>query len=92
VEPGHIKVTGMLSLSTVPLLGDKGAALITDGPYESRIDLSAAIFEGSAGLTLLISWMRLAEAVNKQIVYLNPPERLKKIAEISEIGEILKLR
>ena len=86
---GDLKVTGTLSLSSVPRLRDKGALLITGGPDESRVDLSDTLFEGSAGLALLISWLRLAEAADKQIVYLNPPERLRKIAGISDIGEIL---
>lgn len=92
VEPGYLKVKGTLSLSNVPHLRDQGAALITGGPGESRIDLSDALFQGSAGLALLISWLRLAERADKQIVYLNSPERLKKIAGISDIGEILNLR
>jgi phospholipid transport system transporter-binding protein len=91
IEKGHFKVTGTLSLSNVPLLKDRGAALIAAGPDESHVDLSDALFQGSAGLSLLLSWMRLAEAANKRTVYLNPPERLIKIAKTSEIGEILKL-
>jgi|TARA_Y100000310_G_scaffold321640_1_gene379580 ABC-type transporter Mla MlaB component len=89
---GHLKVTGTLTLSNVPHLRDQGAELIEDGPDESRIDLSEAIFQGSAGLALLTSWLRLAEAAAKQIEYLNPPETLQKIAVISEIGDILNLR
>lgn len=92
IEPGYLKVTGTLTLSNVPDLRDKGAALITDGPQESRIDLSEALFQGSAGLALLLSLLRVAEAADKRIVYLNSPERLKKIAGISDIGGILKLR
>lgn len=91
IEPGYFKVTGTLSLATVPKLRDSGTSLITDGPNESRFDLSDAIFQGSAGLALLISWMRWAESANKQIVYLNAPQNLKKIAAISEIGGILNL-
>ena len=91
LEKGHFKVTGTLTLSNVPRLKDRGAALIAGGPDESKVDLSDALFQGSAGLALLLSWMRLAKAANKRIVYLNPPERLIKIAGISEIAEILKL-
>lgn len=92
IEPGYVKVTGTLTLSNVPDLRDKGAALITDGPHESRIDLSEALFQGSAGLALLLSLLRVAEAAGKRIVYLNSPERLKKIAGISDLEGILNLR
>ena len=48
------------------------------------IDLAQVKRTDSAGLALLVEWSKIAEQANTDIKFLNLPEQLRHIAEVSE--------
>lgn len=56
------------------------------------IDLTEVTHSDSAGLALLIEWMRQANALNKPIRYFNMPAQMLAMAETSGLEELLPLQ
>lgn len=94
IEPtgeGECRIVGTLSLETVPDLREQGVAWLRQAPQQCRFDLSTAIFDGSAGVALLIAWLRDARGAGRELSFVNPPAKLVGIARISGTGELLNL-
>lgn len=78
----RLLITGDLNFSTVAVLWKKALPwLVTNDAL--CIDLSQVKSANSAGLALLIEWVRYAKSQNKTIVFKGLPHSIKVLAEIS---------
>jgi phospholipid transport system transporter-binding protein len=87
----HILVSGELSFDTAV----SGIAMTEQLFAETAIldvDLSDVTHSDSAGLALLIEWMRQAQQLNKPIRYFNMPAQMLAMAEASGLEELLPLQ
>ena len=90
-EPGVLRVSGELTFATVtatleqsrPLMNAAQGWLVMELADVSRVD--------SAGLALLIQWMRMARERSVDILFRHVPEQLLAIARASELDRILPL-
>jgi phospholipid transport system transporter-binding protein len=89
-ETGHgsWKLAGDLSFATVPALNDTLDIASTDRPRIS-IDLAGVTRSDSAGLALLIEWLRESERRGKSITFLNMPAQMQSIARVCGLDGIL---
>lgn len=85
---GRFSVVGALNFETTPGLYDRSRAQFKNATH-MLIDLSGVTQADSAGLALLIEWMRWARAKNHQIGFENSPAQLLALARISDIDELL---
>ena len=89
-ETGHGSwlVVGDLSFATVP---DLRGALDINSADRARIsiDLGGVTRADSAGLALLIEWLREAERLDKTITFLNMPAQMQSIARVCGLDGIL---
>jgi phospholipid transport system transporter-binding protein len=85
---GRFSVIGALNFESTPGLYHRSRAQFGDAA-QIRIDLSGVTQADSAGLALLIEWMRWARARNHQIGFENSPAQLLALARISDIDELL---
>jgi phospholipid transport system transporter-binding protein len=89
-ETGHGSwmLAGDLDFATVPALRgglDIGSADRT----RISIDLAGVTRSDSAGLALLIEWLRESERLGKTITFLNMPAQLQSIARVCGLEGIL---
>ena len=89
-ETGHGSwmLVGDLSFTTVPALRGELVIKSADRPRIS-IDLAGVTRSDSAGLALLIEWLREAEQLGKTITFLNMPAQLQSIARVCGLDGIL---
>ena len=59
------------------------------GESDIEVDLSGVTHADSAGLSLLIEWLRLAKLQGKQLHYVALPVQLSALASISEVDGLL---
>jgi len=90
-ETGCINVCGDLTFTTVNdlLVASRGVfapIAVLD------IDLADVSCSDSAGLALLIDWMRSAKQKNKNIVFHNIPAQMLAMAHASGLDELLPLQ
>ncbi len=87
---GRLRVSGVMSLHTVPQLWRASEELIRDTD-RVEIDLRGVVHSDSAGLALLVQWMRQARHAGKEIRFLNIPRQMLAIARVSSLDRILPL-
>ena len=86
----RLVVEGELDFTTVvALLGD--AQPLLEAGTDVRIDLQGITRSDSAGLALLIEWMRTAQRLDKAIQFLNIPPQMLDIARVSSLDQVLPL-
>jgi phospholipid transport system transporter-binding protein len=85
---GRFSVIGALNFESAPDLYHRSRAQFKNAT-QMLIDLSGVTQADSAGLALLIEWMRWARANNQQIGFENSPSQLLALARISDIDELL---
>ncbi len=89
-EAGGFLLTGALTFETVPALWRQSVALF-DNSDSVTLDLHGITHTDSAGLALLIEWLRIARGKNRAIVFKNIPPQMMAIAKVSGLEQILPL-
>jgi phospholipid transport system transporter-binding protein len=88
-DPDLLRVSGELSYATVPELLERGAALLAGRSARVRLDLGGVIRADSAGLALLIEWLRIARGRRADIEFRNIPPQMLVIARVSGLDRML---
>lgn len=88
---GRYCIVGELSLETVPELFERGTRIMAQGVKTVELDLREVTRADSAGLALMIEWMRTAHRQHKNIVFRNVPPQMVAMAKISGLEDILPL-
>ena len=84
LEDGRFMVAGDLNFQTVPVISQQGQALFANCSAID-VDLSGVVRSNSAGLALLIEWMRFAKFNNQSIAFHHLPSQMQDIARVCGI-------
>ncbi|MBI3562710.1 MAG: STAS domain-containing protein [Gammaproteobacteria bacterium] len=90
-SPGQWALSGELNMQTVPELFASSQSLFAGLQGKISIDLQQVTRSDSAGLALLIAWMRMAQARSFEVCYQHLPKQMLQIAQVSELDKILPL-
>lgn len=85
---GLLYIAGELNFSTVVTLWKDSLALLAPRA-ELHFDLSQVGSCDSAGLALILEWIKFAEKNNKTIKFSHIPKQLESIVRVSGIHQIL---
>ena len=89
-DAGELRLSGVLDYRTGPQLREQGQALIKSSKAAALvIDCSAVEKSSSVGLSLLLCFMRDAQAAGKALSIRGMPEDMREIAQVSELTELL---
>ena len=88
--PGNWLLQGELGFDSVSaVLQHAGANMLVSGRLE--VDLNGVSRADSAGLALLVEWLRESEKAGNEIAFINVPQQLLSIARVCGLDEILSL-
>ncbi len=85
---GEIRVEGDLTLHTVASLVKPGHDAIAQANGRVIIDFAAVSRFSSAGVALILNWLRAAEAKKVALTIKNPPADLPAIIEVCDLDEV----
>ena len=85
---GRWLLEGELSFASVPAVL-KSSATGFKASREIQIDLKGVTRADSAGLALLIEWLRESERAGRVITFTNVPKQLLAIARLCGLDEVL---
>ena len=88
---GRFQLAGELSFASVPQIYAQGHTLLADRAATLVLDLSSVERTDSAGLALLVEWLRQARHQRKDLRFQNIPAQLLAIAKASGLENILPL-
>jgi phospholipid transport system transporter-binding protein len=84
------RVSGVLDAATAPLLLEQSAERFDTAPgVQIHVDLGGVSEGDSAGLALLLEWLRIARHRQQTIDFVNLPAQVAALARISEVEELL---
>ena len=90
-DSGVAALMGELTFATVPEMLEREAELLDKVEDELKVDLAQVSRGDSAGLALLVAWVRCAKQKNKSVRFLNVPSQLREMAKVSDLEEVLSL-
>ncbi len=88
VGEGRYRVTGDLGFETVPAIWRQSQMALAEGT-QAVIDLGGVAQVDSAGLALVIEWLRWARSNGKGLSFTTVPTNLMALARISEVDGFL---
>ena len=89
-ESGELLLSGVLDYRTGPNLRKQGQALIKSSNAAALVvDCSSVEKSSSVGLSLLLCFMRDAQAAGKALSIRAMPDDMREIAQVSELTELL---
>ncbi len=87
---GELLLSGVLDYRSGPGLRKQGQALIKSSTATALVvDCSAVVKSSSVGLSLLLAFMRDAQAAGKPLSIRALPEDMQEIAQVSGLTELL---
>ena len=79
---GHFMINGDLTFATIDQQAIKSVAFLTTAKHVT-IDLSRVVSTDSAGLALMIEWIKYTRQHRTQIIFKNIPDQLLNLAKLS---------
>jgi phospholipid transport system transporter-binding protein len=89
-EGNQCFVTGDLDFSTVEKLWKESLPLLAQ-LREIKFDLSKVTSANSAGITLLIEWLKYADREKKSVSFANIPATIMSLAAISGVDKFFTI-
>ncbi|MES1941944.1 sulfate transporter/antisigma-factor antagonist STAS [Salinisphaera sp. T5B8] len=88
---GHIQLSGELDAATVPWRLRESENWFESG-QETVIDLSGVKRVDSAGVALLLEWVRDAHARHATLSFINAPAQMRAIIDFCALNDVIRLR
>ncbi|MCW5570637.1 MAG: STAS domain-containing protein [Steroidobacteraceae bacterium] len=89
--PGRLALRGGLDFSSAATAHEAGLAHFRrDGAREWIVDCSGLDFANSAAVAVLLDWLAVVHRAGGHLRYEGLPDRVRAIAEISEVEELLE--
>ncbi len=89
--PDSFILRGEFSFATVAELSRKSAQILWEND-NITLDLDGVSRTDSAGLALLVEWVRIARRKNKTIQFCNMPEQMTAIAQVVGLDGLLPIK
>ncbi|HRD66952.1 MAG TPA: STAS domain-containing protein [Candidatus Competibacter sp.] len=83
-----LRVRGELDFDSVAELWAMTKTLFRDGTVP-RIDLNGVRHSNSAGVALLVEWLRHARSRQQQLVFVNIPAQMRAIIRVVDLETVL---
>lgn len=88
---GVLSATGSLTFDTVPRLLDQTRPWLQKPGGAIAVDLKGVTRADSAGLALLVEWLRLARLKDRPLTFSNVPEQLRSLIRVNGLDRALGL-
>lgn len=90
-DDGRFYVSGEITALSIPELLRDATVLFNQDIKALYIDLANVTRSDSAGVALLLEWMRLGQRRDLEVHFFNLPEQMKAIAEVTGLSDILPI-
>ena len=85
---GRFRVSGVLNATTATEVLEQSESRFTQAP-QIEVDFGGVGESDSAGLALLIEWLRVARQSGRKIHFANVPAQIEALARISEVEDLI---
>jgi phospholipid transport system transporter-binding protein len=89
---GAVQVTGPLTFQSVPKCLESSRPLFAGDDARLTFDLQGVTLADSAGLALLLEWREMAHAGKRELVFVNLPDQMRHLIEVSGLSPVFASR
>ncbi|GMR03793.1 MAG: hypothetical protein BMS9Abin22_297 [Gammaproteobacteria bacterium] len=89
---GTFAISGLLTFETVPEFLSRTSTWLSSGPEMITIDMKNVSKADSAGLALMVEWLRQAREAKRRIRFVNIPEQLNHLIRVSGLQRAFATR
>jgi phospholipid transport system transporter-binding protein len=90
INDDTLTLTGVLDHETVLKVDEPGQQwLLKLAPRECKLDLSAITYSNSAGIALLLGWLRIAQQQQKTLQFSQAPASMIALANVGGLEDLL---
>lgn len=86
---GTFALRGDLTFAHVPGLVSRSSAWLSDGRENITIDMASVTRVDSAGLALMLEWMKQARQAGMQMHFDNIPSHLSDLIRVSGLSDVI---
>ncbi len=86
---GVLAVSGALTFDTVPDVFQQSLDWVQKANGRLTIDLKEVQRADSAGLALLVEWLRRARAKGAEVAFINVPEQVRSLIRVNGLNQAL---
>lgn len=86
---GVLTVSGDLTFATVPELVTQSEAWLAAGTGALTVDLGGVRRADSAGLALMVEWLRLAREGARELKFVHMPDQVRNFIHVSGLTQVL---
>lgn len=91
IEQGRLRLSGILDHESVLAIDAQGKEwLRTLAPQDCSLDLGSVSYSNSAGIALLLGWLRLAREYKKNLEILPLPQNIQALVKVSGLEGLLR--
>lgn len=91
IEGDTLTLTGVLDHETVLEVDAQGHQWIVEADTrECKLELGAITYSSSAGIALLLGWLRTAQAQQKTLRFLQVPTSMIALANVGGLENVLR--
>ncbi|MGH8454601.1 MAG: STAS domain-containing protein [Nevskiales bacterium] len=87
-----LRLTGELDHAGVSRALIEARPWLTSGQGPLRVDLGGVKRSESAGVALLLEWLRQAHRLDREIEFLNPPAQMRSLLKFFDLECVLTIR
>lgn len=90
IRGGTLVIRGVLDFdSVVELEADGQRWLSGDAPTQSQIDLAGVSYSTSAGIALLLGWLRAADHAQKKLKIVHMPADMAALVRVGGLSDLI---
>ncbi len=91
-SPQLARVRGDLSFDSVRAVECQGLQFLQQGEAPCIIDFAGVAYSDSAGIALLLVWLRGARANGKDIQFAGLPDNMQALLKLSDLDAVIPLK
>jgi len=84
-----LRIIGALTFKSVPNVRLQGLESI-NALSDIKVDLKDVTHTDSAGLVLLLEWLRTAQTLKKTLTFIHIPDQLLALANVSGVAQLFR--
>lgn len=91
IDGAALAISGVLDFDSVVDLDAEGRRWLGEAaPVECQLDLAGVTYSSSAGIALLLGWLRAAQHAQKHLQVVNIPADMAALMSVSGLEDVVR--
>lgn len=89
VNDQQLAISGDMLFSSAARLRGEGEKVLPGMAQKVTVDLAQVGRVGSVGISVLLCWLRMAQVLGKELVFVNVPDDMLDVSRVSALDSVI---